>query len=406
MSKVTIPSRSGTLCSGSSPMPAHTIDHRECPACAYVLSMRARPLFAEQSFPEAAAAYRELRGLGAAARYLSENTHKDIARKLRSLELFFQGMRLGEIRWFHLRGYQEARLAGAEPFVRSRRPHEPPRALPCKPQQINKELGLLVRMLELAGCWTPEDGAYFEYLRPQEEDTQRALTPEEQQRWLDTCRAHPRWNLILWYSLVAFDTLMSTNEIRGLRLGDINLRQRVLTIPWASAKNRYRHRTIPLEHAEALWALEMLEERAQRLGCSAPMHYLFPFKVTRSRLSYPERPMTVSGIKGLWNEVRQAAQLPWFRAYDTRHTGATRYAEAGVPTEVIVARLGHCGDAMRRHYTHISQQAQRSWLRNAGATRPPVRLSPDEGYRAALLERRGPERARDNLRPFPQVSKN
>ena len=82
--------------------------------------------------------------------------------------------------------------------------------------------------------------------------------------------------------------------------------------------------------------------------------------------------MTGSGLKKLWEEVREASGLPWFRMYDTRHSGATRLAEAGVPTEIIVARMGHCSDQMRRHYTHISSEAQRMWLRKSPTPQPKV----------------------------------
>ncbi len=38
---------------------------------------------------------------------------------------------------------------------------------------------------------------------------------------------------------------MSTNEIRSLRLGDVNLHHGIVNVPDEGAKNRYRARTIP-----------------------------------------------------------------------------------------------------------------------------------------------------------------
>ena len=165
---------------------------------------------------------------------------------------------------------------------------------------------------------------------------------------------------------------MSTNELRGLRTGDVNLQQRMVRVPWPAAKNKYRHRDIPIESPEVIWSFERLMERAGDLGSYQPTHYLFPFKITRSKQAIPERHMTESGIKKLWEEVREAANLKWFRPYDTRHTGATRMAESGVPTEIIVARMGHCSDHMRRHYTHISSESQRAWLRKTPGGPPKV----------------------------------
>jgi integrase len=101
-----------------------------------------------------------------------------------------------------------------------------------------------------------------------------------------------------------------------------------------------------------------------------PQHYLFPFCITRKKKGErydPERPMTSSGLKSPWQEVREATNLLWFRPYDTRHTGATRYAENGTPVDVIVARMGHANDRQRALYTHISLEAQRRLARNTPA---------------------------------------
>jgi integrase len=111
----------------------------------------------------------------------------------------------------------------------------------------------------------------------------RALTPEEQRRWLDAARSSPRWDVVYWYSLLAFDTCMSTNEIRALRLGDVNLQQRVLTVPVEGSKNFHRHRSIPIVSDGALWAVDSLLRRARELGAREPQHYLFPFKSPAQR---------------------------------------------------------------------------------------------------------------------------
>lgn len=330
--------------------------------------MLERSIAAESSFADAAAQYLRLRSVAAmpgaiSARYIRENTEKDYVQKLRSLGLFFAEQKLVDIRWFHMRSYQRARLAGDMPFVRRRRPHEDPQPCPAKPKQVNQELSLLKQIKIKARCWSDEDNEYFEYLQEDESDEQRALDPQEQKLWLDASSSDRRWEITWWWSVISFDTLMSTNELRGLRIGDINLRHQLIRVPWASSKNRFRHREIALENPEVLWSLDRLIARAHDMGSRDPQHYLFPFKVTRSKQAFPDRPMTSSGLKKPWQEIREATGLSWFRMYDTRHTGATRLAEAGVPTEIIVARMGHCSDKMRRHYTHISGQAQRTWLK-------------------------------------------
>ena len=75
--------------------------------------------------------------------------------------------------------------------------------------------------------------------------------------------------------------------------------------------------------------------------------------------------MSNSGLKALWNEMRQATGLLHFTPYDTRHTAITRLAEAGVPVTVIMDMAGHISPRMTQHYTHISEQAKIHAMRQA-----------------------------------------
>jgi integrase len=105
----------------------------------------------------------------------------------------------------------------------------------------------------------------------------RALTREEEERWLNASLEDKDHRLIHWYSLLGFDTCMSTNEIRSLRIGDIYLETKVLRIPPDGAKNIHRLRTIPLISPRVEWAVKNFLIRANALGSTEPDHYLFPF---------------------------------------------------------------------------------------------------------------------------------
>jgi integrase len=299
------------------------------------------------------------------ARYIKENTEHSYEQYIDSLNLFFGDTQLTNIHWYNMKQYQEARVDGAEPFIRRRRPHEEPGPCPAKPAKVNQELRLLKRVMKRANAWTGEDEEFFEELQEDDNEVPRSLSPEEQRHWLDVSRLKERWMGVHWYSLLAFASTMSTNEQRGLRIADINLHQQVISVPWPAAKNRYRHRTIALESSDAIWALERLIGRANDLGAKDGSHYLFPFRDIRKNCYVPDRHMTVNGIRARWEEVREAAGLKWFRPYDTRHTAITRLAEAGLPLEVIKAKAGHISDKMSRHYTQISLSAQRKWMRFA-----------------------------------------
>lgn len=331
--------------------------------------------------------------------YIRENTARGYRNNIRSLQLYFGEQHLSEIRLDHLVRYQRLRVAGEEPFVRYRRPQDarpkmkngeivaPPKGktpCPVKPQQVNQELAVLIRILDKANLWTVDHQRLYEPLIGEIAEIQRALRPEEQRRWLDVARSNQRWSTVYWYSLLAFDTCMGTNEIRALRLGDISLQQRQITVPPQGAKNQYRHRLIPVASDGAMWALENLVMQAQERGAKEPQHYLFPFGARGASMKSPKRrakydltrPMSGSGIKREWEEVRIASGLTWFRPYDCRHTAITRLAEAGVPMAIIMKRAGHISQQMTEHYTHIADSMQVQAVRQAQQFDRPI------GYRA------------------------
>ena len=372
----------------------HTLGHLNCPACERARSKVLARIAPHLPFNVAAALWlesRSFRGVPGAisARYIKPKTESFYKQNVDSLSLFFAELPLNDIHLGHLREYQEARISGAEPFLRYRRPQDakpkylkggqilPPvgkQPCPARPKQVNQELGVLKMILRRGGCWTEEQDEFYERLEEEIADIPRALSAEEQRRWLDIASLKERWWVVRWYSELAFGTSMGTNEMRSLRIGDLNLTHWIVNIPSAGAKNPYRARTIPLITAEAKWAAEQLLSRAKDLGAHEPQHFLFPFRQRCNpkgkqigpfgRLPDfdPSRPMTVAGIKKLWDEVRVASGLTWFRQYDTRHTALTRWAEGGMDTQMLMALAGHVSMRMLRHYLHISDGSKRQAL--------------------------------------------
>jgi hypothetical protein len=162
--------------------------------------------------------------------------------------------------------------------------------------------------------------------------------------------------------------------MRKLQRADINLEQGVLQVRNKGAKNHYRVRTIPLDE-EAMYAAERLLEIADEKGSRVPMHYIFPFR--RGYLEYhPDRPMTEFGLWKRFDEVRKAANVPWLRIHDLRHSAITRMAEAGVPIAVIMSMAGHISQRMTQHYTAVSQSAKRTALQTTYGARGKVENSP------------------------------
>jgi integrase len=328
-------------------------------------------------------------GTATDARYLAPKSERDYRVCAKALSRYFGDMRLDQIHAGHLMVYQEARAVNASdaggawrcqrgPIVRGEfreRGDAEVWAAKCGGQWeivqtrwahragancIRKEIALLVRILKSARLWGDEQAAAFERLRPQECESVRALTQAEQHRLLHVAGSRAEFRFMYQYAILALQTTAGTNELRALRLGDVMLADRILQIPRAGAKNRYRMRAIPLVTDEAVWALEGLLGRARELGAALPSDYLFPARPARGRWD-PTRPMSESGLKKPWDALRRAAGLPNVRLYDLRHTGITRMAEAGVPLPVAMTFAGHMTRQSQQRYTAISMASQREW---------------------------------------------
>jgi integrase len=346
-------------------------------------------------------------GIATNASYMAAKTERDYRVCARALSRYFGVLRLDQIHAGHLMLYQEARALNADDsggawrcsrgnvvrgvfassgeaeawaqfhgggweIVHTRWAHR------AGANCIRKEIALLLRILNTARLWGDEQAASFERLRPVESEAVRALNRQEQHRLLHVAASRAEFRFIYQYVILALQTTAGTNELRALRLGDVHLLDRIIQIPRAGAKNRYRMRAIPLVTDEALWALEGLLGRARELGAALPSDYLFPFRPARGRWD-PARPMSESGLKKPWDALRRAAGLPQTRLYDLRHTGITRMAEAGVPLPVAMTFAGHMTRQSQQRYTAISMTSQREWgaaVWAHGATRMEMRKAP------------------------------
>lgn len=337
---------------------------------------------------------RLLDGAGRAltVKYIGRRTEIDYRTCARALEPFFGGMPIGRITPDRIMAYQEARNtnqphpAGEWRCLKGKAVRGPfptrEAAIACAEKlagvwevtqtlwtfraaanRIRKEVALLLRILRAARLWGEEQKESFLRVQAEECELARALTVDEQHRLLHVASSRADWRLMYQYAIVALQTTASTNELRGLRLGDVFLapgQRSYIQIPPHAAKNKYRMRTIPLVTRDAEWAMEGLVARARELGSSGPADYLFPIQSKRGKYN-PARPMSDSGLKKPWDEVRRAALLPRARLYDLRHTGITRMAEAGVPLAVTMSFAGHMTRRMQEHYQAVCMASQRGW---------------------------------------------
>ena len=348
-----------------------------CPACEAARQGPVLTLSPALSFREAfdiwiADRILDNQGIYTNARFISPRTERDLRQYADAVDLFFRNVPLSGIHSGRLRAYQKARAVCDRSAAAWKER--------AGANLIRKEIGTLVRVMKVAGAWNQELDANYEPLQMVESDEVYALTPDEQHRWLHTAAQRRAWRVVYWYSLLAFQTTASTNELRALRLADVDLHQGTIRVRREGAKNKGRIRMIPLVTPEVAAALHELVERAKECGAEGLHCYLFPRHIAGKKYD-PLRPMSVWGLRKPWDEVRDAAQLPAFTPYHTRHTGLTRMAEAGVPVQVAMSFAGHMSPRMQQRYIAIGMNAKHSaalaafagvqWNGQAAERRPP-----------------------------------
>lgn len=248
-----------------------------------------------------------------------------------------------------IRSYQDARLKQK-----------------ISPKTTNNEVLALASVLKLAGVWSRVE-PHYKPLRVVKSDLPDALTREEGRRLL-TVAVNSDANAVAPYTAVlGFSTGLRSGEIKKIRFADLHHEEvrPYLQVRRATTKTDAGARRVVLDTI-AVWAVRKLVARAQRLGCTAPEHYLLP--TDRGRHTRSHDPLHgASGFDPLhsqssweseWNKFRKVVGISARRFHDLRHSYVTRAAEAGVPVAVVQAQVGHLSAAMVAHYTHISEHAQ------------------------------------------------
>jgi hypothetical protein len=330
-------------------------------------------------FDEAALCFLKSRtapdSLAGRIQYIAPRTLRDYGCYLKTLGQFFGQLHLDEIHIGHLAEYQRCRAVG-DGFVRvvGNCKGAAPVPSPCGAIKINSELGVLKKLMTEAGAWTPELTACYRRYQVLDSEIERALSPDQQEHYLRVAVSNPEWCRVFWYSIIAFHLTFSSDEMRTIRIGDINLTHQIVGVNRRYGKNKKRRREIPIGDAMCMWALDRLIEWCRERGGGMSHHYLFPIRVTRGEWDH-EKPMSSTGLRKPFEEVRLAAGLPWFKLNGMRHTAITRLAENGVAIAIIKARAGHMTDRMSEHYTHISEQAHRLAVTPMHQRKSPVSTS-------------------------------
>ena len=285
------------------------------------------------NFFEAATAWLETR-----RPYISPKTFHEYELNIKTLTATFGAFRLTEISADQIRAYQRIRMGQCGPFA------------------INHECSVLQQMLKRIGRW-PEIAPDYQPLPLPKEKRGKVLRDEQKAILLRIASENPDWAAAYYFAMIAVNTTAGPKETMTLRLKDVDLHERVLTIQPEGAKNIHRIRTIPMNE-EALHAAKMAIERARKLGAVEPEHYLFPFRVNKGSHYDPSRHQTT--FKTAWLKLRAKAGLQGFRMYDLRHHAITSLLEnPQVSEETAEAIAGHISREMKKRYSHVRMEVKR-----------------------------------------------
>jgi integrase len=309
--------------------------------------------------------------LGERHKVVAANTYRIDRERLKPLEEKFGGKILCEITAQDLRAYQLVRIEKVSP------------------RTVNLEMKVLRHLLRTARCWSRLADDY-KSLREERQGPGRALTDDEESNLFKIAMNDPNASAAYFAAIAAANTSMRGCELKGLRLKDIDLINRTVSIRRSGTKTRAGVRLIPL-NGGATWAFTRLFERARSLGATDAEHYLFPafvFRRTRDGQDYtgagydPAQPQ-VSWRTG-WQNLTQRAGLPGLRFHDLRHHCITKLAEAGVADQTLMAIAGHVSKAMLDHYSHVRLEARRAAVAalDTVSTTAKLQSQPSEGLSA------------------------
>lgn len=297
-------------------------------------------------FPEAARTWLESR-----RPFLSPRTQVDYENYIETLSAFFGETRLSEIGGDHLRAYQNMRSSSAGG------------------RKINQEVGVIQQLLKRISRWdcvAPD----FQRMPVPKQSPGRALTDQEYARLFRIAASKPAWEMAYLFAAISVNTTAGPKECWTLRLQDINLQEGLIRIQPDGAMNPHRIRVIPLNPV-AKAAIERALELAKSRGCTAPNHYLFPYRVQGNGIwgiYDPTKHCTT--CNGAWRKLVVAAGLKGLRPYDLRHTAITDILQnPDVSEETAKAIAGHISDKILKTYSHIRISAKRNALDSLFHTR-------------------------------------
>ena len=207
-----------------------------------------------------------------------------------------------------------------------------------KPATINKEVGILRRMFNIAmdNSWMSKNPALKRHVKPMpvENTEKRIITPAEERKLLAACTGECAY--LKPIIICALHSGMRKSEILNLEWKNVDLDNRIITI--LIQKNRKKS-YIPMS--------ETLTRELTKLYQQKSSKYVFVNPITN---------LPYVNIRNNYNKILTQAGITDFTFHSLRHTACTRLLEQGVPVDVVKEIMRHSNvEITLEVYNHINQ---------------------------------------------------
>lgn len=315
---------------------SHTFGHVKCPACDAarigIMSRTDPDAFSKMFFSDAAPLW-----LTPRKEKLKPRTYAMYEHYIGRLNLFFRDVELKRVDCGMIHAYQQFRKAGAS--------------------AVNHEVEcVLIPMLSKADLWEAQK-KHYERLPAPSWQPPKVMTEEQEDHLFKIAATNDEWRVAYWVCSITNNTSASGQELRKLRLRDVDLKERVMRVPAHAAKNAWRDRVIPLNDIAFKQFGRALDRAKNKLGASHPDHYIFPKRISPNHYDVTQ-PGPPSFIRVAFRNLKLAADLDWITPHCFRHQIITKMLENGAPEETVRAIAGHVSGNMMRHYSHTRIQAK------------------------------------------------
>lgn len=256
---------------------------------------------------------------------------------------YFRGKVLNALKRSDVRGYIDFRKARGA-LLPKRKDETERRTRQISPSTINRELDLLSAAINYARIeweWDIANPALGVSL-PEPEGRLRYLLKEEYVRLLDVARACKRARHLADFIRLAVHTGMREQEMLGLAVDRVDLKQNLLKLEGKDTKGK-RRRYVPMNQQARQAVLNRLRYRAEHCPDSP---WLFCHKDGKR----------IQSVQTSFEHARDVAGIKGFRIHDLRHTCASWLVMEGVSLYFVKELLGHASIETTERYAHLAPE--------------------------------------------------